>query len=104
MAAFNELTDSLQPQIAADMQSARDRLLLNLDEDVVRLLRTRQETDFMLRDYRGQDTEMVPVHPLVAARLGLAWYEPDRTYRWHGHEWTFREYTLKYIRWEPFLA
>ena len=43
-AAFNELTDSLQPQIAADMQSARDRLLLNLDEDVVRLLRTRQET------------------------------------------------------------
>lgn len=36
-AAFNELTDSLQPQIEADMRSARDRLLLNLDEDVVRL-------------------------------------------------------------------
>ena len=67
-------------------------------------LRTRQETDFLLRSYRGLDAEMVPVHPLVAARLGLAWYDPDRTYRWHGHEWTFREYILKYIRWEPFLV
>ena len=42
-AAFNDLTDSLQPQIEADMRSARDKLLLNLDEDVVRLLRTRQD-------------------------------------------------------------
>ena len=43
-AAFNDLTDSLQPQIEADMLSARDKLLLNTDEDVVRLLRTRQDT------------------------------------------------------------
>jgi ERCC4-related helicase len=42
-AAFNELTESLQPQIAADMRDAREKLLLNVDEDVVRLLRTRKD-------------------------------------------------------------
>lgn len=42
-AAFHELTESLQPQIAADMQDAREKLLLNVDEDVVRLLRTRKD-------------------------------------------------------------
>jgi hypothetical protein len=67
-------------------------------------LRARQETDFLLRDYSGRDTEMLPIHPLVAARLGLTWYDPDRMHRWHGHEWTFREYIVKYIRWEPFLV
>ena len=43
-AAFNDLTVSLQPQIEEDMRDARDRLLLSVDEDVVRLLRTRQDT------------------------------------------------------------
>lgn len=43
-AAFNELTDSLQTQIAADMRDAREKLLLNVDEDVVRLLRTRKDS------------------------------------------------------------
>ncbi len=67
-------------------------------------LRAKQETDFLLRSYRGQDVEMVPIHPLVAARLGLTWYDPEQSHRWHGHEWSFREYILKYIRWEPFLV
>ncbi len=67
------------------------------------ILRARQETDFLLRHYRGQDVEMVPVHPLVAEQLDLSWYNPDQRYRWHGHEWTFRDYILKYIRWEPYL-
>jgi hypothetical protein len=43
-AAFNDLTDSFQPQIEADMLNARDKILLNMDEDVVRLLRTRHDT------------------------------------------------------------
>lgn len=41
-AAFNELTESLQPQIEADLKDARDKLLLAVDQDVVRLLRERQ--------------------------------------------------------------
>ena len=27
---------------------------------------------------------MVPIHPLVAERLGLAFAAPDQTYRWQG--------------------
>lgn len=41
-AAFNELTESLQTQIQADMKEARDKLLGAIDQDVVRLLRNRQ--------------------------------------------------------------
>ena len=65
--------------------------------------RARIETDFLLRHYCAQDLEVTPLHPLVAERLGISYYDPDARYRWHGHEWTFREYILKYIRWEPFL-
>jgi ERCC4-related helicase len=42
-AAFNELNVSLQPQIQSELKEARDKLLLNVDEDVVRLLRTRKD-------------------------------------------------------------
>lgn len=54
-AAFNELTESLQPQIEADLKEARDKLLVAVDQDVVRLLRNRQDdikrvlTDFERR-------------------------------------------------------
>lgn len=41
-AAFNELTENLQPQIEADIKEARDKLLVAVDQDVVRLLRDRQ--------------------------------------------------------------
>jgi len=41
--AFNELTENLQPQIEADMRDAREKLLVSVDQDVVRLLRTRQD-------------------------------------------------------------
>ena len=39
---FNELTQSLQPQIDVE-QEARERLLISVDEDVVQLLRTRKD-------------------------------------------------------------
>ena len=67
------------------------------------ILRAKQEMAFLLRRYRGQDVEMVPIHPLVAERLELTWYDPDERHRWHGHAWTYREYLSKYIRWEPYL-
>ena len=62
-----------------------------------------QETDRLLRYHRGQDFECVPIHPLVAEKLGLTWFDPAALYRWHGHEWTFRQYVLHYIRWAPYL-
>jgi hypothetical protein len=65
--------------------------------------RAKVETDFLLRCHRGQDLEVTALHPLVAERMGIEYYEPDARHRWHGHEWNFRDYILKYIRWEPFL-
>ena len=40
---------------------------------------------------------MVPIHPLVIDRLGLAFTGPDQVYRWQGQRWTFEEYTIHYI-------
>lgn len=67
------------------------------------IFRAHQEADFLLRDYAGQDLEVVPLHPLVAERLDLTYYDPNARHRWHGHEWSFREYILNYIHWEPYL-
>ncbi len=62
-----------------------------------------RDAAFLLRGHHGQDIETVPVHPLVGERLGLTWFDPDARYNWRAHAWTFREYILKYIRWEPFM-
>jgi hypothetical protein len=61
------------------------------------------EVDVLLRRHTGQDFECVPIHPLVAERLNLRFYDPDATYRWHAHAWTFRQYILHYIRWTDYL-
>jgi hypothetical protein len=61
------------------------------------------ETDQVLRHHEGQDFECVPIHPLVAERLQLRFFNPDARYRWHGHELTFRQYILRYIRWADYL-
>ena len=57
----------------------------------------------MLFRSQGQDFECVPIHPIVAETFGLRWYRPDALYRWHGHEWTFKQYMVHYIRWLPYL-
>lgn len=61
------------------------------------------EIDQLLRYHQGQDFESVPIHPVVGERLRLRYFDPDARYRWHGHEWTFRQYILHYIRWAPYL-
>ncbi len=61
------------------------------------------EVDILLRRHTGQDFECVPIHPVVAARLNLRFFDPDATYRWHAHRWTFRQYILHYIRWADYL-
>lgn len=66
--------------------------------------RLRGEIDTLLRQHDGQDFESVPIHPLVAERLKLQFYDPKARYRWHAHEWTFREYILHYTRWSPYLG
>jgi len=61
------------------------------------------EVDVLLRHHTGQDFECVPIHPLVAERLDLRFYDPKATYRWHSHEWTFRQYILHYIKWADYI-
>jgi hypothetical protein len=61
------------------------------------------EVDILLGRHTGQDFECVPIHPVVASRMNLRYFDPDATYRWHGHEWTFRQYILHYIRWTDYM-
>jgi hypothetical protein len=68
------------------------------------LARLSVEIDTLLRLHDGQDFESVPIHPLVAERLRLRFYDPNARYRWHAHEWTFREYIVRYARWAPYLG
>ena len=60
----------------------------------------RRELDFLLAGYLGGREEL-PIHPHVARRFGLAWWQPGMRYRWFSNLWTFEEYTLRYIRWTP---
>lgn len=61
------------------------------------------DVDGLMRFHAGQDFETVPIHPLVAERLDLRFYDPDATWRWHGHRWTMRQYILHYIRWDAYI-
>lgn len=61
------------------------------------------EVGILLRHHSGQDFESVPIHPLVAERLGLRFFRPDATYRWHAHRWNMRQYLVHYIRWTDYL-
>ncbi len=61
------------------------------------------EVDVLQRHHTGQDFECVPIHPVVAERLDLRFFNPNATYRWHAHAWTFRQYILHYIHWTDYL-
>jgi hypothetical protein len=62
----------------------------------------RGEVDCLLRDHQGQDWCCMPIHPLVAERMKLRFYDPYARYRWYANEWTFQEYIVNYIRWAAY--
>lgn len=78
-------------------------LALTGDLSQAGIVRAQREAVFLMRGNHGQNIEAVPVHPLVAERLRLDWYDPNERHPWHSHAWTYREYMLKYIRWEPYM-
>jgi hypothetical protein len=57
----------------------------------------------LLRYHRGVDNISQPVHPFVADKLKLEWYNPDATYRWFMHDWTFREWVVRCVRLTPYV-
>jgi hypothetical protein len=61
------------------------------------------DVDVLMRFHAGQDFESVPIHPLVAERLDLRFYNPNATWRWHHHRWTLRQYILHYIHWDEYI-
>ena len=56
------------------------------------------ELDGLSQGYVGNDSISVPVHPLVAQRLGLSWYQTHALYRWSGHSWDLREWITRCVR------
>ena len=50
-----------------------------------------REAGFLMSSNRGKDIQVVSVHPLVAERMGLTWFDPDARHRWQSHAWTYRE-------------
>ena len=50
----------------------------------------------------GKDNISVPVNPLVAEKLKLSWHRLDMKYQWFAHEWTFREWVVRCIRFQSY--
>lgn len=53
-----------------------------------------------LKEHGGLGGNQLPIHPLVAEALGLEFWLPDMTYRWHTQHWTFFEYIQRYIEYD----
>lgn len=56
-----------------------------------------QECCGAMLGYGGIGANQVPIHPVVAARLGLEFWDAGRTYLWYSQRWTFYEYIQHYI-------
>jgi hypothetical protein len=61
------------------------------------------EATRQLRYHRGVDNISQPVHPFVAEKFKLQWYDPDATYRWFMHDWTFQEWVIRCVRLAPYI-
>ena len=53
-----------------------------------------------LHESGGLGVYQLPIHPLVAEALDLAFWKPDMTYRWDTQQWTFFEYIQHYIEYD----
>jgi Polysaccharide biosynthesis enzyme WcbI len=50
-----------------------------------------------IADFDLFKTHQVPVHPKIAAALGVSWASPDRSYRCGNEDLTWEAYTRRYI-------
>jgi hypothetical protein len=79
------------------MQEAMDTSISNRCEIM-------DEVANQLRYHRGVDTFSQPIHPLVADKLKLEWYDRDAKYRWFMHEWSFQEWIVRCVRLAPYVS
>jgi hypothetical protein len=58
-----------------------------------------RELSDLVEGFLGDTRRQIPVHPVVAQRLGLEWYRDDIEYGYGMTTWTFRAFTLDRIKW-----
>jgi hypothetical protein len=63
-----------------------------------------EDVALQLRYHRGVDTFSQPIHPSVADKFQLKWYDPDATYSWFMHDWIFREWVVRCVRLAPYVS
>jgi hypothetical protein len=63
-----------------------------------------EEVVRLLRNHRGVDHISQPIHPFVAEKLRLKWYDPNATYRWFMHDVSFREWVVRCARLAPYVS
>lgn len=51
-------------------------------------------------DFDGMGGLQLPIHPLVASTLELAWCELDQLWRWYDQRWNYFEYIERYISYD----
>ncbi|WP_174300818.1 WcbI family polysaccharide biosynthesis putative acetyltransferase [Caulobacter sp. S45] len=80
-----------------------DQLLARTIEDADLLAEARADLARLLRFYVGYDMEECPVHPLIAKHFKLEWYDADALYRHHANAFTYRDYIIRYMRYDPYI-
>lgn len=63
-----------------------------------------EEAMGQLRYHQGSDNISQPIHPFVAEKLDLKWFRPDALYRWFMHDLSFRDWIIRCVRYEPYVA
>ena len=80
-----------------------DQLLALTVTDVDLLTRGRASLAQLLRFYVGYDMEECPIHPKVAQHFKLEWHDPNGLHRHHSHAFTFKDYIVRYLRYDPYV-
>jgi hypothetical protein len=81
---YREILQRLVSYTFADTPGLAERILADIDP--------------LLDGFTVVDDEEVPISPLVAERLSLKWFQPDRLYRWRCHRWTRDEWLINVVR------
>ena len=85
------------------IRSIFHQLLAHTIPDANLLDRARADLDRLLAFYVGYDMEECPVHPLVARHFDLEWYDPDGLYRHHSNAFSYKDYIVRYMRYDPYI-
>jgi hypothetical protein len=82
----------------------RKLLCETMDVDISNRAEILEQAARQLKNHRGVDHISQPLHPFVANKLRLEWYNPDATYRWFMHDLTFREWVIRCVRLAPYIS